>query len=111
MTTGNRATISVAAAQARELIVECHNNPRWSHVSQAPGDPSRYHHIMLDCVGGVTVDYEQRVFRGGWVTTDKPASTLMYAGYAWRERLVADAIRWLQALDVPTGAALTGAQR
>lgn len=44
----------------------------------------------------VTVDFEQRRFRGGMVHVGPSHSTKAYEKYGWRARLVADAVAWLQ---------------
>lgn len=49
----------------------------------------------------VTVDFANRGFRGGGSTTGRMASTLVYTGRGWRQRLIQDAIAWLRAVVTP----------
>jgi len=46
--------------------------------------------------GFVSLDFERRLFRGGWTTIGRPASTEKYTGRGWKSRLVTDAVKWLQ---------------
>jgi hypothetical protein len=50
--------------------------------------------------GSVTVDWLERCARGGQVWSGSPiATSVYYTGRGWRERLVADAVTWLQAVS------------
>ncbi len=48
--------------------------------------------------GMVTVDFDRRLFRSGYSTRGPGQTTTKYTGRGWRERLLADAIVWLQAV-------------
>ena len=48
--------------------------------------------------GMVTLDYTQRVFRGGLCTCGQPTSTEAYGGRGWAEKLERDAVAWLSAV-------------
>lgn len=46
--------------------------------------------------GYVTVDWNKRGFRSGFSVYGRLASTAKYVGRGWQQRLVADAVAWLQ---------------
>lgn len=46
--------------------------------------------------GYVTVDFSRRCFRSGSVTIGPAASQATYTGRGWRQRLIDDAVAWLQ---------------
>lgn len=51
----------------------------------------------IDGPGGyVTIDWDRRGFRSGYSTSGRLTSTEKYAGRGWKEKLVADAVAWLQ---------------
>lgn len=51
--------------------------------------------------GMVTVDFRRRVFSPGMSFNNRaPTSTESYAGRAWQERIVNDAVKWLDAVMV-----------
>ena len=52
----------------------------------------------------VTIDWRMRVFRGGLTSIARPASTAKYAGRGWQQRIVADAIAWLESVCQPRAA-------
>lgn len=56
----------------------------------------RYLMITAPGAGCVTVDFEHRGFRGGWVTTGRPIDSKRHTGRGWRQALVADAVTWLK---------------
>jgi len=45
--------------------------------------------------GYITVDWDCRGFRGGYLTDGRLASTKTYRGRGWRGALVRDAVAWL----------------
>jgi hypothetical protein len=56
-----------------------------------------------DCVcfarlggGFVTVDFKERIFALGHSRPRKPATTFVYVGTRWRQRLIRDAIEYLE---------------
>lgn len=49
----------------------------------------------------VTVDFAARAFRGGLSTHGPSASTLVYTGRGWRQRLIQDAVVWLRVVVTP----------
>lgn len=48
-----------------------------------------------------TLDFEQRVFRGGQVVHGRPNSkaATIYRGRGWRQDLCDDAIEWLRSIE------------
>lgn len=47
----------------------------------------------------VTVDFDKRGFRAGHSVSARMTSTKKYEGRGWREKLVGDAVAWLQELE------------
>lgn len=51
--------------------------------------------------GTVTIDFERRVFDGGYGRPGQvnlPSGTKKYAGRGWQETIVSDATNWLQSV-------------
>ena len=46
--------------------------------------------------GSVTLDFEKRGFRAGVVVHGRLTSQMTYAGRGWMQRLLDDAVLWLQ---------------
>lgn len=60
--------------------------------------PERYHVIAAPRIGYVTLDLDERVFRSGVTYRDRPVSTVKYTGRDWYQRMVDDAVAWLEEL-------------
>lgn len=64
-----------------------------------------HHTVLRSPFGMVTVCwgkgswYATRGYRSGWSTIGRLTSTAGYEGRGWKERLVADAVKWLQDVE------------
>lgn len=55
--------------------------------------------IHCEGTGYVTVDWEKRCFRAGATTYGQSLTTKSYKGPGWRQKLVDDAVKWLQEIS------------
>ncbi len=61
-------------------------------------DGERYTVITAPNIGHVTIDWHDRVFRGGAVFHGPEHSVNKYRGRHWNVRLVLDAVAWLEGM-------------
>lgn len=56
---------------------------------------------VISCagIGGVTLDFERRVFRGGWSFTGRTENEIKYTGRGWKSRMIYDAVKWLTGVE------------
>lgn len=68
--------------------------------SVSPLDEGSKVHVVIQSphLVSVTVDFKARGFRAGMTSTGRLTSEGTYGGLAWKQKLVAAAVRWLDQL-------------